>query len=118
MRLRYASITLLVVLVAGCWRTGITKQQAIDSAKSHMEGEAIVLSVVDGPIGELAPTGLKVDDPSMRVWAVTLRGTFITDCKVEALGVVKCPPEPKLGLILLDYADGGFVASSVITVLP
>ena len=123
MRLRYALIVLLravlaSVALAACLPDEMTQQETISVAKSHMVGEPAILTMQLGLMGELAPQGMQVTEPNRRVWAVTLRGTFATDCRMNALGNFDCPPEPKLGILVLDAKDGSFLGSSVITFVP
>jgi len=114
LRLQYAATALLVGFLAGCGPMPISRQQAIDVALSHAPGAAVV-QANEGTIGELAPAGLQYDDPGRRVWAVTLNGTFLADCDVGPAGELDCPPEPKLGLIVLDYVTGDVIGWSIIT---
>lgn len=114
LRLRYAASALLIGLLAGCGPEPITRQEAIDGALSHAPGASVV-QVAEGTLAELAPVGLQVDDPARLVWAVTLHGTFLSDCDVDAAGELDCPPEPRLGLIVLDQVTGEIIGFSIIT---
>jgi hypothetical protein len=118
LRLLYVSIVLAVLVVAGCQQEApLTAQEAMNVARSHMHGDALVQAARNGPLGELAPPGVEAEDPNRLVWVVTVRGTFQVDCSVDGPGDIQCPPEPKTGLIVLDYMDGSMIAITTITFL-
>jgi len=109
---------LIACVVAGCGPDAMTAQEAVSVAKSHMQGEAVIVSTVQGRLGELAPIGLQVTDPNRAVWVVTLRGVMQVECTINPAGNAVCPVEPKLHLLVLDHVDGSLLGWSTITASP
>ena len=101
--------------MAACAPDAMTQQETVSVAKSHMQGEPVILSAVQGRIGALAPAGFRVTDPNRPVWVVTLRGVMQVDCTINATGNAVCPLEPKLHLLVLSRADGSLLGWSTVT---
>ena len=117
MRLRYASVALLVALVSACGPQPFTAQEAMDVARSHVVGDALIHGARNGRLGDLAPD-TSVGDPNRLVWVVSLRGVFQLDCKLDATRTMRCPKEPVEGILVLDYFDGSSISVTRIRVIP
>ena len=116
MRLRYASVVLLLA-VAACSPEPLTVDEAMSVTRSHMQGDAMIRSVRNGRLGGLVPD-TDVGDPNRLVWVLSLRGVFQFECTVDAANNRKCPDEPVEGFLVLDYFDGSSISVSTFRIIP
>ena len=105
-------VAFAVTLTAACEPVGISRDRAIELARSNAEGNPTVVAAEAGTLGEFVSERTLPHEPrGRRVWAVMFEGTFEGECVVNAKGELVCPQGARRKLIILDFATGDFIAS-------
>lgn len=116
--MRAASVTscflLLATLLVACGG-GIGRDEATEIAlRESGAGGATVVRAERGPLLRFAlGLGVAADEPWDReAWGITLSGTFLGECVLNAAGESVCPPVAGSKLVVLDARTGAFIFSA------
>jgi hypothetical protein len=103
------------VLVASCGAPGLSEDRVVATALQSLEGQATVVSVRSGSLGDFTDmTGLRGERADRQVWSVIVIGSFPGECVRNAAGQEVCPRPASRKQILLDFQTGALVLAESI----